>query len=154
MKPYACSVVPREDLFLFSQIEKIIQEMPDIDFGKNKKREEIFLSCHMIVRALARLFPLEIKDGFFGSNTHSWLITKNGLIIDPYPVAVVGGPILIETRFITVWKSLYKETSLSRSTLSGLNGADFLKNVDRVTKIIQQTMARLGIKSNKKSTAK
>jgi hypothetical protein len=141
MKPYAYLTVPQEDLDLFDKIDKVIQEMPDIDLGENKKREKTILSCHMIARALARLFPVEFKDGYFGGfNTHSWLITRNGLIIDSYPVATIGGPILIDKRFITAWNSLYRE-----APLPGLNNISFLKNVDKVTEVVRQTMMELGI---------
>jgi len=58
MIPYAVSLVPAEDLELFKKIERIIQEMPDIDFGEQKYKngKKVLVSCHMIIRALARFF--------------------------------------------------------------------------------------------------
>jgi len=141
LKPYASSGIPAEELILFHKIEKVIQEMPEIDLGKNEKGEKVVLSCHMITRALARFFPLTYKDGYFGNfNQHSWLVTKEGLVIDPYPVAVVGGPILIDTRFMTGWSSLYQEASFPK-----LSNPIFLKNVDKVAEAVHQTMKKLGI---------
>jgi len=115
--------------------------MPEIDVGKNKKGERVILSCHMITRALARFFPVEYKDGYFGNfNQHSWLITKEGLIIDPYPVAVIRGPILIDTRFMTGWSSLYQKVSFSE-----FKDSLFQKNVDKVAEVVCQTMTKLGM---------
>lgn len=141
MKPYASSCLPVEELALFHKIEKVVQEMPEIDVGKNKKGERVILSCHMITRALARFFPVEYKDGYFGNfNQHSWLITKEGLIIDPYPVAVIRGPILIDTRFMTGWSSLYQKVSFSE-----FKDSLFQKNVDKVAEVVCQTMTKLGM---------
>ena len=141
MKSHASVVVPPEDLALFHKIEKIIQAMPEVDLGKDKEGKKIVVSCHMITRALARFFPVRYRDGYFGEfNQHSWLITKNGLIIDPYPVAVVGGPILIDTRYMTPWRSLYHEGSFSR-----LSNPTFLRQVDKVFEVVRQTIAKLEI---------
>ncbi len=142
LKPHACLSLSTEELALFHKIDKILQEMPEIDLEKNKKGEKVILSCHMITRALAKFLPVEYKDGYFGNfNQHSWLVTKERLIIDPYPVAVVGGPILIDTRFITGWSSLYQEASFSK-----LTNSLFQKSVEKVTEVVCQTMDRLKIK--------
>ena len=140
MKPYASLIVPPEDLALFTKIERIVQEMPEVELGKDGKGEKILVSCHTLVRALARFFPVECQDGHFGNCEHSWLITRTGLIIDPCPVAVVGGPILVDTRFMPSWLSLYEKYSLPK-----LKGVRFLKNVDKVTEVVRQTMVRLEI---------
>ena len=139
MKSYASIVVPPEDLALFYKIEKVIHEMPEVDLGRDKEGKKIVVSCHMICRALAKFFPVKCKDGYFGEfNLHSWLITENRLIIDPYPVAVVGGPILIDTRYMTPWRSLYHEGSFSR-----LSNPDFLKQVEKVTEVVRKTIEKL-----------
>jgi hypothetical protein len=141
MKPYAYSVVPSEDLALFNKIKRVIQEMPDVELGIDKNGKKTSLSCHILVRALTRCFPIEYQDGYFGDSCeHSWLITKNGLVIDAYPVAVVGGPVLVDTRYMTPWCYLYKKKSLSK-----LKGVRFQKKVDKVTEAVRQTMARIGI---------
>jgi len=115
--------------------------MPEVDLGKDDEGKKVIVSCHMITRALARFFPVRYRDGYFGEfNQHSWLITKNGLIIDPYPVAVVGGPMLIDTRYMTPWRSLYHEGSFSR-----LSNPTFLRQVDKVFEVVRQTIAKLEI---------
>ena len=141
MKPYAVSVVPLEDLVLFHKIEKIVQELPDINLGIGEAGGKILVSCHMLARALSSFYPVKCSDGCFGgTHKHSWLVTRNGLIIDVYPIAVVGGPILIDTRFMTPWTSLYKKLSLLE-----LKSAYFRKNVGKVIKAVRQTMTTLGI---------
>ncbi len=141
MKPFACSVILPEELQLFSKIEKIIQQMPEIDLGTDKEGKKILVSCHMIARGLAYFFPVEWKDGYFGrAHQHSWLVTEMGRIIDPYPVALVGGPILVDTQFLTPWSSLYQE-----EPLPDLDNGRFFGNVKKVTEVIAETITALGI---------
>jgi len=59
--------VAEEYLLLFQRIERAIQELPDIELGEDTQREEVLVSCHMIVRACSRVFPeVEPHDGYFG----------------------------------------------------------------------------------------
>jgi len=143
-KPYAYWGLPKEDLELFSKIERIIQEMPEVDLGVDKEGKKVLVSCHILARALANVFPIEYKHGYFvdRAHSHSWLVTKSGMIIDPCPWAMVGGPILMDTRFIIPWSQLYKEVLLKPP-----DDIDLLKRVEKVTKVIKQTMAMLGIKT-------
>jgi hypothetical protein len=142
MKPYAVYFVPPGDLALFHQIEKIVQELPDVDLGVNEKGQKVLISCHMVARALARFFPaVRCRDGYFGNtHKHSWLVTRSSLVIDVYPIAVTGGPILVDIRFISPWGSLYQEANLP-----GLKGVRFRKNLDKLVEAVRQTMAALGI---------
>jgi len=119
--------------------------MPDTDLGKNEKGQKVLVSCHMVARALAHFFPVKCKDGTFGKShgyswDHSWLVTKKGLTIDAYPVGVIGGPILIDTRYMTPWYRLYKEERLPK-----LESEFFLKNIEKVTEVVRQTIETLGI---------
>lgn len=131
MDVHACSIVPIEDLTVFYRIERVVQLMPTLGFE---------VSCHILSRALARFFPVEYQDGYFGKFCeHSWLVTKNGLIIDCYPVAVVGGPILIDQRYPTPWLGLYKKSCLGDK----LRDPSLLKRVDIVAKMIAQIVENL-----------
>ncbi len=70
--------------------------------------------CHTICRALAKKVPtLLVEDGkYFGLRRagetqegqfadHSWLVTPDGAIIDPYPVGfLTPNPVLVVTRGI------------------------------------------------------
>ena len=147
-KPYAYWGLPKEDLELFSKIERIIQEMPEVDLGVDKEGKKVLVSCHILARALANVFPIEYKHGYFvdRAHSHSWLVTKSGMIIDPCPWAMVGGPILMDTRFTIPWSQLYREAPSPKPLLK-LHNIDFLERVEKVTKVIKQTMAMLGIKT-------
>jgi hypothetical protein len=144
MKPYAYWGIPKEDLELFNKIKRIVQKIPEVDLGVDEEGKKILVSCHILARALANVFPVKYKSGYFVNRaySHSWLVTKSGIIIDPYPWAMVGGPILIDTRFITPWSQLYQEINLSPP-----DDIDFLERVKKVTEIIRQTMAVLKIKA-------
>jgi hypothetical protein len=75
MQPYVLRHVPAPASEIFGKIKAIVDAMPDIDLGARGTSEE-FVSCHMIARGLAKLFPeLELQDGkFHGSWQHSWLM--------------------------------------------------------------------------------
>lgn len=96
MKPYVLSVLPEEDVKLFKEIQKIIERFPDIDLGKDEAGEEVVLSCHILARAVGKVFSLRYVDGLFYPNyQHTWLLTANGNILDVYPVGMLGGPIIL-----------------------------------------------------------
>ena len=146
MRPYMVSMIPEQDLFLFQEIERVVQKMPDVDLGKDEEGMRILVSCHMVVRAITRLFPeVARKDGYFTKNAkkgirHSWLVIKRNpnLLIDPYPVALVGGPIMVHCGFFTVpWDSLY-----IAARLSDLGGSQFRRHVAQVTRAMRGAMAK------------
>jgi hypothetical protein len=69
------------------------------------------ISCHVIAEAVSRRWPqLKVKHGrFMSAYEHSWLETKQRNIIDVYPIAIIGGPLLIDGR--NGWTSgVYEET--------------------------------------------
>jgi hypothetical protein len=107
MTPYARMHVSERDFEIFSQIRRIVERLPDFKF--DNKNEDI-VSCHMLARALKTFFPVRVCDGYFcGSYQHSWLRTEDGSYIDVYPVATLGGPILIAgTAFCSLGHKLYK----------------------------------------------
>ncbi len=135
MKPYAFSEPSNNTLVLFNEIKKVFENLPEVDLGKDDKGEEILVSCHMIARALAKIFSIKYKDGYFGGCEHSWLIPEPGIIIDPYPVATVGGPILVIVKYMTPWRYLYKEALLKE-----LNEPRFLENTQKIMIVIYQTI--------------
>ncbi|MDO8572316.1 MAG: hypothetical protein Q7S11_00930 [bacterium] len=109
MQPHALQFIPQEDLRIFHEIVGIVGLLPDIILGHTKTGREVPISCHVLTRALASIFEtLEVKDGFIGYGSHyehSWLQTSSGSIIDPYPFATVGGPIILAD--VLFWRSFY-----------------------------------------------
>lgn len=91
----------------------------------------ITYECHSICRALALYINVTVTDGAFHgllqttqpdgyptghlySAQHSWLITPNGAIIDPYPVGVIAPmPLLVPTTSSLIYRhfgaGLYRE---------------------------------------------
>lgn len=97
MKPYVLSQVPSGDIELFRRIQRAVNDFPDINLGVNESGETIILSCHILGRAIGKVFGLKYVDGFFYPNyQHTWLLTANGNIIDVYPVGILGGPFLLK----------------------------------------------------------
>ena len=143
MKPHMTDVVSQEDLFLFQKIESVVREMPEVDLGVDLQGEKVLVSCHMIARALAHLFSeVEWKDGYFArrGQRHSWLEVKRSykLIIDPYPIALIGGPIMVYAGFITTpWCGLYIEAKLAN-----LGGLAFRKYV----RLVEKSMLSIAVR--------
>lgn len=115
-QPHVISLLPKKDIELFCRIQNIMRRIPEVDLGSDEEGEQILVSCHMVTRALENIFPGEVRnqDGWFARKgyEHSWLIRGNGypvdyLVIDPYPIAVMGGPILVDTRWLTPWRRIY-----------------------------------------------
>lgn len=85
---YAERLLPREDILLFDMI-------------LNRFRY-LFLpqdaSCHSVAAAVAERWPsLRLQHGRVMSMwQHSWLVTSSGNIIDAYPIAIYGGPLLLD----------------------------------------------------------
>jgi len=141
MKPYILSFVSSEDYNLFLQIRRVVQEIPEIDIGRDEKGKKILVSCHMITRALAYYFPVEYRDGYFFQKhlQHSWLVRGNYIIIDPYPVLMVGAPIMVTNRLVmSPWRFLYNEQLIPE-----LNTPLFRKRLEKVIKTMGDTIAIL-----------
>ncbi len=107
MLPRALQFIPSQDLDLFNILKKIISALPDVTFGKRPDNTDIPISCHLLTRALAFIFPtLEVCDGIIDPDyPHSWLMTESGRIIDPYLIGAVGGPIIFDNEL--VWRNFY-----------------------------------------------
>ncbi|TSC53571.1 MAG: hypothetical protein LiPW39_190 [Parcubacteria group bacterium LiPW_39] len=135
MKPYVLKFIPKEDLGLFEKIKTAVTKMPDIDLGKDEEGEEIILSCHILARAVARLFSLKFVDGYFHpDHSHSWLLTPNGNIIDVYPVSVLGGPLFIHSSHSSPMRWLYKKENIFDGLFSK---PSFRRSVRRVIKVLR-----------------
>ena len=102
MKTYTetqSDLVTQDELDLLSKVRKAVEKLPDIeDLGVDHRGEKVILSCHILARAVGKIFGLKIVDGFFYPTfSHSWLVTKRGNVIDVYPVGIVGGPIFVHS---------------------------------------------------------
>lgn len=110
MRPYAERLAHPFDKHLFEVVRLAMKELPDIRCKPSTDE----ISCHHVARALAEIFPIEFEDGHFNKGwEHSWLSTPNGWIIDPYPVALIGGPILVDAGSRSPWRSLYVPAKLA-----------------------------------------
>ena len=138
MTPYVLQWMPEEDVVLFKKIRKIVQALPDIPLGGDHA-----VSCHILARSLARFFPVEYHDGYFCRRyRHSWLLTRNNHIIDPYPIAMFGGPVLLyyAPSVLSPWRQLYKEARLRDLELEG---EMLLADVQRVVHALEEIMQKL-----------
>lgn len=135
--------IPKKDVDLFRKIERVLGELPDTDLGQDKKGNPVLVSCHMLARAIAKAFPgCKARDGLFMQRwEHSWVALPEFSTLDPYPIALLGGPILFPPREPSLpWFYLYSERPLP-----WLEGLDFWYRVGLVTENIKKTMARLEI---------
>lgn len=84
-------------MFFFERVKAKVHTLPDLDLGKDKDGRPLLLSCHMLCRALGKVLGLKVFDGVYGVGcAHSWLMTPDKeFVIDPYPVAAIGGPIMV-----------------------------------------------------------
>lgn len=121
---------------MFRQIKWVMSAFPDCQLPSRGE-----LSCHLIARALATVFPVEFEDGYFGSRgwRHSWLVTPNEWVIDAYPVATIGGPILVDVGWNSPWKKLYLP-----SKLEGLDAPAFEKDRDFVIRVMRGVWKNTG----------
>lgn len=91
-------------------------------------------SCHDMAEAIAIVFPqLKRYDGFFSKIwQHSWLQTESYNIIDPYPIGLIGGPLLLDG-IDGPWKLIYYGGTTLR----------WLHEPDRVNEIAKQIRLRM-----------
>ncbi len=138
MIPYTGNILPAEDIRLFEKIKRLITQLPNLDLGIDETGDKIILSCHILARALAKVFPqLTVKDGLFlNIFDHSWLITRYGNFIDPYPVGMYGGPILIEGSFGSPARKLYVQKKLA----ARFDTQSFEENVEKTEKVLNELL--------------
>jgi len=143
LKPHALKFISPFDVVLFERIREIIENLPDVDLGQKKDGEEIVLSCHMLARAIGRIFNLKVADGHaIVGYEHSWLVTSNKNIIDVYPVATIGGPIIIDGNTLYA-RQIYKQ-STTRKVSNGQFGKPWFKNSTRkIERLLRNISASL-----------
>lgn len=139
MKPIVLQDINEEDLAIFRKVREVMEALPEIDLGNELNGEKILVSCHILCRAFAVVFPqLKCVDGYFFriGREHSWLETPNGCIIDVYPIAMLGGPILVlKEGFLSLpWGEIYIEAEPPR-----LRNGKFLGDTARVKTITEAT---------------
>jgi hypothetical protein len=114
MRPYVRKMLPNEDVIIFNRIKTAIDNLPDLVLGKDEEGRIIEISSHILARAVAKVFGLRYIDGYFcRSYQHSWVLTRYGNIIDVYPIAVFGGPILLHRGDNSPARFLYKRRFLT-----------------------------------------
>lgn len=140
MKPFIMRDVPNDRLALFKRIRRTVRWLPEPDLGRDDRGRPVLLSCHMLCRALAAHFPVTCKDGCFGPGhaTHSWLDVGDDLLVDPYPWATLGGPLLVYVGGMSPQRFLYRETDLS-DHFAGLRPS-FDRHVAQVTEAVRRVL--------------
>jgi hypothetical protein len=108
MKPYAAHLAPAEDLAALARIRDLMEKLPEWGIPRNDDPDDhALVSCHTLARAFASVMKdLTVVDGRVLGHEHSWLVTRSRNIIDVYPVATVGGPLLIMDSLYA--RTLYK----------------------------------------------
>jgi len=143
MTPHILRNINPADAKLFEQIRVSVCVLPDVDLGKNEGEKKIILSCHILARAVGRVFGLNVKDGSYGvAFNHSWNeLPESGHIVDTYPVGVLGGPILIDRIVRMGVQNLYVEDppEASRNFGCDFKALSFL----RAVKIVEGELWRI-----------
>jgi hypothetical protein len=97
--------IPKRKIALFREMTTAIEALPELDEAET-------VSCHVLTRILARMFPgVAVVDGHFqgrGSH-HSWLDMGEGVIADVYPIGGIV-PFLVDTNgYLNPWNRMYIE---------------------------------------------
>jgi hypothetical protein len=140
--PHVQKHIPPSLIERHRQICQLVQELPEVDLGRGQDGEPIPLSCHLVARAVSEVFPFfRVHDGHFNRFAqHSWLIAYEEFLLDPYPIAMLGGPILMHVVYPGVWWSLYQDRPLRV-----VRSARFRRNEAYVRIAARQTAVRLGL---------
>lgn len=108
MRLYMDDRVPAEVRQIAQRLGLIIRLLPDLDLGIDPRGRPRLVSCHVLARALAPLYPgLHVVDGCYGMVDHSWLFYRapraagtslgSSWIIDVYPVGIAtDGPLIVD----------------------------------------------------------
>lgn len=138
MKPYVLSLLHPEDVRIWREVSACVNALPD-DIPSLRAGEMITLSCHVLARAVANVFSLRVVDGWYYSPgyEHSWVVTWHGNIIDVYPIATMGGPLLLSgDQYSAPARRLYNQLQgkeLKRSYGQRFEEREFLRAVSIVT---------------------
>ena len=133
MRPYILlkDALPDQVVHDLKLIKRFLEELPDAGPEQVSTRRHIcavqsnepeyLWSCHGLTRAAAGLTNgrWTVLDGFFmrKGSCHSWLYLNNSFdrqyILDVYPIAAIGGPILLDVSDSrTPWADAYIENSI------------------------------------------
>lgn len=104
----------KRDKLLYARVIQLLSVLGDYAHKQSKERKLPTHRCHSICRAVrANIRQLRVVDGFYCGlkkvtiskmrwkiepiwNDHSWLVTPDGAIIDPYPVGLIAcNPVLV-----------------------------------------------------------
>lgn len=133
MTPWVLSRLPNDDVKIFHRIKTSVAALPDLDLGK-----DIEYSCHLLARAAALRFALKCVDGTFAAGwEHSWLESESGNIIDVYPVALLGGPVLLDGSRISPWRRLFVADGLQSDLLATLVSPPYVHAVRKVSRALR-----------------
>ena len=137
MKPYAMKHISPKELEIFSKIETVVNSLPnEIDLGFDERGKKVILSCHILARAIAKVFHLKYVDGYLykeGGFEHGWIETDQFNIIDVYPIATVGGPIMIARNMFCCMHRPYQKARLKNR---GFNKPWFRQAVKKTTVLL------------------
>ena len=142
MRPYSYDLVHPYDRSIFDKIclttKKLPEDETELGLGENDEKEPVILSCHILSRAISRVFSLKFKDGYFCFHwEHSWVISPHSHIIDVYPVATLGGPVMILYDLGTPHKILYQPLPTESIYGDRFNRPWFTEAVDIVEKFLR-----------------
>lgn len=138
MTPYVERYISKVDLALFAQIRKAVEQMGDPELGLDEDGEPVTLSCHILARAVAKILPVRVRDGYFaGSYDHSWVETSDGHLIDLYPVAIIGGPIMFEGSMDSPQRLIYTRSSAKKLSHGRFSRSSFRRAVRRVANALR-----------------
>ncbi len=148
MRPHAADHISREDQLAFKTIRLSLAALPEIDLGVDHRQRKIELSCHMLARAVAKVFNLNCVDGkFLGTFDHSWTVTRAGNILDVYPIASLGGPIMWDGQARIITSRMY--IGMSEADALEYYGwrdvSEFHPNVHKVTIELSEVANKLGL---------
>ncbi len=140
MTPYAAQHIAQVDQTLFNGIRRAIEGMPDPELGCDEKGDPVVLSCHMLTRAVGTIFRgLKVCDGrYVSSFQHSWLETTRGNIMDVYPVATIGGPLLLDGDPLAPARRIYKECILDSIQDEVFKKPWFLNSLQCIVNVLRQ----------------
>lgn len=152
MTPDVKKYIPDKVFEKFQKIRKIVEEMPDVDLGHDKNGEKIIVSCHMVAKALAVISGFKVCDGYFGypdSYRHSWLEASCKFVIDVYPWAIYGGPILVFKDVLSPWFKIYQDSCecQAKKYRTEFRGKEFRAHCRLVLAAARATAKRLGYKT-------
>jgi hypothetical protein len=97
MTPVVLEMTSKRDQRVFAVVERLVNKLPDIDLGKDEIGRPVVLTCHILAIALGLVIPLckVVHGHYLRFYQHSWLLGPDSNVIDPYPVGILGGPIMV-----------------------------------------------------------